>query len=87
VGEWTAGIEAALCGVRVVRGLPYNLDSARFGWNSWLFGRGGRYSPVKGILNKAWIRIGWGWNDETAQKVFRIGITILGKKFHLDLWP
>jgi RHS repeat-associated protein len=83
-GEWTAGIEGVLGGIR---SLPYNLESALFGWNSWLFGRGGVYSACKGILNGGVVRIGWGFKTGVG-KVFRIALgPILGKKLHIDLWP
>lgn len=62
--------------------------SARLGWSSTLFGRGGNVaktgSTFKGVLNRRSVRIGWGYHD--GGKIFRVGIGSGDGRIHRDLW-
>jgi RHS repeat-associated protein len=82
-GKVTAAVETVLYGVGRV---PFNPGSARVGWSSPLFGRGGSPSitgsTVKGALNRGPLRIGWGWKQGVGP-VFRVGIG----PYHFDIWP
>jgi hypothetical protein len=60
-------------------------DAAAGPWESSLFGRNGGLLNSNGLL-----RIGYGWNGNIGQNVFRIGGTLIGlvkNNPHIDLWP
>jgi RHS repeat-associated protein len=83
LGGAIGGLTAYSYGARAGMAARYE-NSSRIGTSSRLFGRG-RFG-TKGLLNRGYVRTGWGWKASEGRQVFR---TAVGRPrsmihFHLD---